>query len=67
MKAWQIAQHGGNEVLKRVDLPVPEPGPMETRVRVEAVGLNHLDVWARKGVPGTSSRFRSCPEATWRA
>src|SRR4051812_36567496 len=52
MKAWQIAEHGGNEVLKRVDLPMPEPGPMEARVRVEAVGLNHLDIWARKGVPG---------------
>jgi NADPH:quinone reductase-like Zn-dependent oxidoreductase len=52
MKAWRIAEHGGNEVLKRVELPLPEPGPMEARVRVEAVGLNHLDVWARKGVPG---------------
>ncbi len=25
---------------------------MEVRVRVEAVGLNHLDLWVRKGVPG---------------
>lgn len=25
---------------------------MEVRVRVQAVGLNHLDVWTRKGVPG---------------
>jgi NADPH:quinone reductase-like Zn-dependent oxidoreductase len=25
---------------------------MQVRVRVEAVGLNHLDLWVRKGVPG---------------
>ena len=31
---------------------MPEPGPLEVRVKVEAVGLNHLDVWVRKGVPG---------------
>ncbi|HUP58651.1 MAG TPA: zinc-binding dehydrogenase [Bdellovibrionota bacterium] len=52
MKAWQVAQHGGSEVLKRVELPKPEPGPLEARVRVEALGLNHLDLWVRKGVPG---------------
>lgn len=52
MKAWRIEAHGGLEVLKRVDLPEPQPGPMEALVRVEAVGLNHLDVWVRKGVPG---------------
>src|SRR5262245_27526191 len=28
------------------------PGPREVRVRVRAVGLNHLDVWVRRGVPG---------------
>ncbi len=31
---------------------MPEAGPGEVRVRVRAVGLNHLDVWVRKGVPG---------------
>jgi NADPH:quinone reductase-like Zn-dependent oxidoreductase len=52
MKAWRINQHGGNEVLIRAEMPDPAPGPMQVRVRVEAVGLNHLDVWVRKGVPG---------------
>ncbi|MGK5087952.1 zinc-binding dehydrogenase [Bdellovibrionota bacterium FG-2] len=52
MKAWRIERHGGPEVLKRVDVDDPVAGPMEIRVRVQAVGLNHLDVWARKGVPG---------------
>lgn len=52
MKAWQIDRHGGLEVLKRVEIASPKPGPMEVLVRVEAVGLNHLDLWVRKGVPG---------------
>jgi NADPH:quinone reductase-like Zn-dependent oxidoreductase len=52
MNAWQIATHGGNEVLKRIELEVPKPGPLEVRVDVRAVGLNHLDLWVRKGVPG---------------
>ena len=31
---------------------MPEPGPCEVRVRVAAIGLNHLDLWVRNGVPG---------------
>jgi NADPH:quinone reductase-like Zn-dependent oxidoreductase len=52
MKAWRIERHGGLEVLERKDVPDPLPGPMQVLVRVEAVGLNHLDVWVRKGVEG---------------
>lgn len=52
MKAWRIARHGGLEALERRELPDPVPGPMQARVRVEVVGLNHLDLWVRKGVPG---------------
>jgi NADPH:quinone reductase-like Zn-dependent oxidoreductase len=52
MKAWRIEQHGGTEALVRKEIPAPVPGPMQVLVRVEAVGLNHLDLWVRKGVPG---------------
>ncbi len=52
MKAWQIHTHGGSEVLKRVELDRPKPKPLEVLVKVKTVGLNHLDVWVRKGVPG---------------
>jgi NADPH:quinone reductase-like Zn-dependent oxidoreductase len=41
---------GGPEVLEVADLPVPEPGPKEVRVRLRAAALNHLDIWVRKGV-----------------
>lgn len=39
-------------MLELCDLPRPEPGPGEVRIRVVAVGMNHLDVWVRRGVPG---------------
>ena len=52
MKAWRVDAHGGREALRLVDIAEPSAGPGEVVVRVEAVGLNHLDVWVRKGVPG---------------
>lgn len=52
MQAWRIAKHGGLEALRRESVKDPLPGPMQVLVRVDAVGLNHLDLWVRKGVPG---------------
>lgn len=52
MRAVVIREHGGPEVLSIEDRPVPEPGPREARIRIRAVGLNYLDLWVRKGVPG---------------
>lgn len=52
MKAVRIHEHGGLEVLQIEDIPAPEPGPGEIRVAVKAAGLNHLDTWVRRGVPG---------------
>ena len=33
------------------DVADPEPGPGEVLVSLRAAGLNHLDVWVRKGLP----------------
>jgi NADPH:quinone reductase-like Zn-dependent oxidoreductase len=52
MQAWRILSHGGSEALQRVEVPRPKINAGEALIRVEAVGLNHLDVWVRKGVPG---------------
>jgi NADPH:quinone reductase-like Zn-dependent oxidoreductase len=52
MFAVVIREHGGLDKLEFEDRPVPEPGPGEIRVRVHAAGLNHLDTWVRRGVPG---------------
>jgi len=51
MRAVTFSRHGGPEVLEVVDLPRPEPGPGEVRIRVHAVSLNHLDLWVRRGLP----------------
>ena len=50
MKAWQIEQHGGPEVMKLVEVPLPEPKPGFVRIRVEAGGLNYSDIMIRRGL-----------------
>lgn len=52
MKAVLIRKHGGPETLEIVDLPKPSPGPGQILLRVEAAGMNHLDTWVRRGIPG---------------
>jgi 2-desacetyl-2-hydroxyethyl bacteriochlorophyllide A dehydrogenase len=52
MRAFRIHEHGGPEALRLEELPLPEPGPGEVRVRLEAMALNHLDIWVRRGIPG---------------
>src|SRR3977135_4264582 len=49
MKAIQVSQVGGPEVLKLVDLPVPDPKPNEALVQIEAAGVNFIDVYFREG------------------
>jgi NADPH2:quinone reductase len=50
MKAIQIHQTGGPEVLKPVELPIPQPGPGQVLIRVEAVGVNFIEIYFRTGV-----------------
>jgi NADPH2:quinone reductase len=50
MKAIQISETGGPEVLKLAELPIPEPGPGQVLIRVEAVGVNFIEIYFRKGV-----------------
>ena len=49
MKAIQVSQVGGPEVLALVDLPVPDPKPNEALVQIEAAGVNFIDVYFREG------------------
>ena len=51
MRAVRIHEDGGPEVLRLEELPDPEPGQGEVLVELRAAGLNHLDVWVRKGLP----------------
>jgi NADPH:quinone reductase len=50
MKAIQIHSIGGPEVLQVAELPIPEPGPGQVLMRVEAVGVNFVEIYFRKGV-----------------
>lgn len=53
MKAAVLLEHGGRDVLRIVhDLPVPEPGVGEVRLRMHTAALNRLDVWVREGWKG---------------
>ncbi len=52
MKAAFVRAHGGPDVIEITDRPRPVPRADEVLVQVKAAGLNHLDVWVRRGVPG---------------
>lgn len=49
MKAVRVHEFGGTEALRYEDAPVPEPGEGEVRVKIEAAGLNFLDIYHRTG------------------
>lgn len=51
MRAAVFAENGPPEVVRVAEVPVPEPGPCEVRIRVGASSLNHLDLWVRRGLP----------------
>lgn len=59
MRAAIITAKGGPEVLQIQDVPAPEPGPFEVRVRVHGSALNRADLLQRRGLypapPGASA------------
>lgn len=52
MRAVVIYEHGGRDKLVLDDVPDPAPSRGEILLRVRAVGLNYLDVFVRRGMPG---------------
>src|SRR5205085_9060350 len=52
MKAVVFHEHGGPEVLSYEERPEPRIRANEVLVEVRACALNHLDIWARSGLPG---------------
>jgi NADPH:quinone reductase len=49
MRAVEITQPGGPEVLHPCDRPLPQPKPHEILVKVEAAGVNRPDLLQRQG------------------
>ena len=49
MRAIQITQTGGPEVLALREVPTPTPGSGEALIQIEACGVNFIDVYFREG------------------
>ena len=50
MKAIRIEKNGGPEVMKLAELPVPEAAAGQVLVKIEAAGVNFIDVYQRTGL-----------------
>lgn len=48
-KVVRFHKLGGPEVLQLEDTPIPEPGPGEVRLRIQAIGLNRAEIMFRRG------------------
>jgi NADPH:quinone reductase-like Zn-dependent oxidoreductase len=52
VRAVVVRVHGGREALQLSERPAPACKPDEALIEIKAAGVNHLDVFVRKGVPG---------------
>src|SRR5271157_3921632 len=57
MKAIQIKKTGGPEAMELVELPVPQAKSNEAVVRIQAAGVNFIDVYNREGRYKTALPF----------
>jgi NADPH2:quinone reductase len=64
MRAIQVSQTGGPEVLKLVNVSVPEPKPNEALVHIAASGVNFIDVYFREGRYSAALPFIDGQEAS---
>ena len=49
MHAVEVAETGGPEVLRYVEMPTPSPGPGEVLIKADAIGVNYIDIYFRSG------------------
>ena len=50
MKAIRVHQYGGPETLELEEIPTPQPGNGQVRIKLEAIGLNYIDTYHRTGL-----------------
>lgn len=50
MRAVEVAETGGPEVLRYVERPVPSPGRGEVVISADAIGVNYIDTYFRSGL-----------------
>jgi NADPH:quinone reductase-like Zn-dependent oxidoreductase len=63
MKAIRYHRHGGPEVLQLDEVPEPAIQEGQALLEVKAIGVNHLDIWLRKGLPGIKVGLPRIPGA----
>jgi NADPH:quinone reductase len=63
MKAIRVRAAGGPEVLAIEDVPAPTPGPGELLIDVEAIGVNFIEVYQRRGLYPITLPFTPGSEA----
>ena len=63
MRAIRVEAVGGPEALQLQDVAVPEPSVGEARVRIEATGVNFIDVYTRTGAYNVPTPFTPGMEA----
>ncbi|HTH64690.1 MAG TPA: quinone oxidoreductase [Gemmatimonadales bacterium] len=66
MKAVRVHATGGPEVLRFEEIPTPSPGPGEVLIRVEAAGVNFIDLYQRSGAYTVATPFVPGQEAAGR-
>ena len=57
MKAVRVHQYGGPEVLSYDEIAAPEPKADEARIKIEASGLNYIDIYQRAGLYPSKTPF----------
>jgi NADPH2:quinone reductase len=50
MKTIRVHEPGGPQALTFEEVPLPEPGPGQARVRLHAIGVNFIDIYHRTGL-----------------
>jgi NADPH:quinone reductase len=63
VKAIRVARTGGPENLRLEEIPRPAPGPGQALVRIEAVGVNFIEVYQRTGLYPKTLPFTPGEEA----
>ncbi len=67
MRAVVVQEAGGPEVLRVEEVSDPQPGDGEVLVRVEAIGVNHIDLSMRSGASGMPPKILAFDAAGARA
>src|SRR6185312_7976974 len=50
VKAIRVHSTGGPEVLRYEEVPKPTPGPGQALLRIEAIGVNFVEIYQRTGL-----------------